>query len=166
MQAVAGKSDKICTIVRAIEANYVEMSESYSFPDTVQALLWAQCDPNHCGADQRLPLSQAIRSGDDRAVEQLLRAKAKPTRAEEGQEAPLSLAVRTGSLEYVRLLLHYRAVPAVEAEGNGSDVTPRPQKMEIDRACQLASSFPDILQLLQSACSERCTSDFARVRIP
>ena len=84
VMSVAGPSDKICTIVRAIEANYVEMSESYSFPDTVQTLLWAQCDPNHCGAD-RLPLSQAIRSGDDRAIEQLLRAKANPTLAEQGQ---------------------------------------------------------------------------------
>ena len=107
--SVAGPSDKICTIVRAIEANYVEMSESYSSPGTVQTLLWAPCDPNHCGADQRLPLSQAIRSGDDRAIEQLLKAKANPILAEQGQEAPLSLAVRTGSLDYVRLLLHYRA---------------------------------------------------------
>ena len=43
VQSITGKSDKICTIVRAIEANYVEMSENYSFPDTVQTLLWAQC---------------------------------------------------------------------------------------------------------------------------
>ena len=63
VQSVAGKSDKICNLVRAIEANYVETSENYSFPDTVQTLLWAQCDPNQCGVDQRLPLSQAIRSG-------------------------------------------------------------------------------------------------------
>ena len=34
--SVVGPSDKTCTIVRAIEANYVEMAASYSFPDTVQ----------------------------------------------------------------------------------------------------------------------------------
>ena len=70
--AVTGTSDNICTLVRAIEANYVERSEHYSFPDTVQTLLWAQCDPNQAGRNQRLPLNQAIRSGDDHAVELLL----------------------------------------------------------------------------------------------
>ena len=97
VQSVAGKSDKICNLVRAIEANYVETSENYSFPDTVQTLLWAQCDPDQCGVDQRLPLSQAIRSGDDRAIEQLLQAKANPLLAEKEQEAPLTLAVLAGS---------------------------------------------------------------------
>ena len=116
VKSVAGKSDKTCTLVRAIEANYVEPSENYSFPDTVQTLLWAQCDPNQCGADQRLPLNQAIRSGDDRAVEQLLRAKANPRRAEKGQESPLLLAVLAGAPSYVRLLLQYRAVPATPAD--------------------------------------------------
>ena len=72
MKTIAGTSDQTCTLVRAIEGTYVEESENYSFPDTVQTLLWAQCDPNQAGQDQRLPLNQAIRSGDDRAVEQLL----------------------------------------------------------------------------------------------
>ena len=40
LQSTTGRSDRICTrictIVRAIEANYAEMSENYSFPDTVQ----------------------------------------------------------------------------------------------------------------------------------
>ena len=92
--AVTGTSDNICTLVRAIEANYVERSENYSFPDTVQTLLWARCDPNQAGRDQRLPLNQAIRSGDDRAVELLLRAQANPMLADTGHEAPLLLAVR------------------------------------------------------------------------
>ena len=126
----------------------------------------AQCDPNHCGADQRLPLSQAIRSGDDRAIEQLLRAKANPILAEQGQEAPLSLAVRTGSLDYVRLLLHYRAVPAMLDGVNGSDVSSQTKKMENDRAIQLASSFPAILKLLEAACSEHWSSDHARAMTP
>ena len=108
VQSITGKSDKICTIARAIEANYVEMSENCTFPDTVQTLLWAQCDPNQCGADQRLPLSEAIRSGDDRAFEQLLRAKANPILTEQGQEAPLSLAMQTRTPNCVRLLLQYR----------------------------------------------------------
>ena len=95
---VGGKSAKICTLVRAIEANYVELAENYTYPDTVQSLLWAQCNPNHQGADQRLPLSQAIRSGDDRAVEQLLRAKANPTLAEQEQEEPLLLAIQIGAV--------------------------------------------------------------------
>ena len=30
--AIIGTSDNICTLVRAIEANYVERSEHYSFP--------------------------------------------------------------------------------------------------------------------------------------
>ena len=60
--AVTGGSEKICILVRAIEANYVEPSEHYSFPNTVQTLLWAQCDPNQAGRDRRLPLNQAIRS--------------------------------------------------------------------------------------------------------
>ena len=59
VQSIAGKSDKICYLVRAIEANYVDTSENYSFPDTVQTLLWAQCDPNQCGVDQGFLLIQA-----------------------------------------------------------------------------------------------------------
>ena len=78
VKAIAGTSEQACILVRAIEANYVELSENYSFPDTVQTLLWAQCDPNQAGLDQRLPLNQAIRSGDDRAVEQLLKAHGQP----------------------------------------------------------------------------------------
>ena len=77
-----------------------EMSENYC-TNTVMA--W--CDPNQCGADQRLPLSQAMRSGNDHALEQLLRAKANPMLTEQGCEAPLSLAVQTGTPNYVRLLL-------------------------------------------------------------
>ena len=85
--------------------------ENYTYPDTVQALLWAQCDPDHRGADQRLLLSQAIRSGDDRALEQLLQAKATPTLAEQDQYAPLLLAIQIGAPNYVRLLLQYKADP-------------------------------------------------------
>ena len=91
--STAGKRDKICSIVRAIEANYVELADEYIYPDTVQALLWAQCDPKHSGADQRLPLIQAIRSGDDRALEQLLQARANPTLQEPDENAPLLLAI-------------------------------------------------------------------------
>ena len=73
VKSVAGVTKYALSL--AIEANYVEMSENYSFPDIVETLLWAQCEPNQCGADQRLPLSQATRSGDDRALEKLLQAK-------------------------------------------------------------------------------------------
>ena len=48
--SVTGGNERVCVLVRAIEANYVEPSEDYSFPDTVQTLLWAQCDPNQAGA--------------------------------------------------------------------------------------------------------------------
>ena len=147
LQSTTGKRDKICTIVRAIEANYVEMSENYSCPDTVQTLLWAQCDPNHCGADQRLPLSQAIRSGDDRALDQLLRAKAYPRLTEQGQEAPLLLAIQTGSSNYVRLLLQSRAVPVLPDEAAGSEVPSQARTMEMTQVLQLASSFPEIVRL-------------------
>ena len=142
------------------------MFENYSFPDTVQTLLWAQCDPNQCGADQRLPLSQAIRSGDDRAIEQLLRAKANPTLAEKGQEAPLSLAVLMGSPSYVRRLLHYRAVPAMPDEVNGSDGLSPMNKMEMARVMQIASSSPAILTLLEAAISEQWSPDHARTMKP
>ena len=47
VQAVAGKSDKICTIVRAIDANYGEMSENCSFPGTVQTLFWVNVILTH-----------------------------------------------------------------------------------------------------------------------
>ena len=86
-----GSNQRDC-LVRAIEANYVERSEHYRFPNTVQTLLWVRCDPNQAGRDQRLPLNQAIRSGDERAVELLLRAQANPTLADTGHEAPLLLA--------------------------------------------------------------------------
>ena len=142
------------------------MSENYSFPDTVQTLLWAQCDPNQCGADQRLPLSQAIRSGDDRAIEQLLQAKADPILAETEQEAPLSLAVLAGSPSYVRLLLHYRAVPAMPDEASGSDAPSTTNKMEMARVMQIASSSPAILTLLEEAFREQWSSDHARTMRP
>ena len=166
VKSVAGKSDKICILVRAIEANYVEMSENYSFPDTVQTLLWAQCDPNQCGADQRLPLSQAIRSGDDRAIEQLLHAKANPILAEKEQEAPLTLAVLAGSPSYVRLLLHYRAVPAMPDEASGSDAPSTTNKTEMARVMQIASSSPAILALLEEAFGKQWFSDHARTMKP
>ena len=126
----------------------MELSENYRFPDTVQTFLWAQCDPNQCGA------SQAIRSGDDRAIEQLLKAKADPILAEKGQEAPLSLAVLAGSPSYVRLLLHYRAVPAMPEEMSGSDAPSNTNKMEMARVMQIASSSPAILTLLEAAIRE------------
>ena len=158
MKSVAGKSDKTCTLVRAIEANYVEPSENYSFPDTVQTLLWAQCDPNQCGADQRLPLNQAIRSGDDRAVEQLLRAKANPRRAEKGQESPLLLAVLAGAPSYVRLLLQYRAVPVMLADAQRSNASSNTEKEEMARVMQIASSTPTILTILETAIPEQVLS--------
>ena len=101
----------MCVLVRAIEANYVEPSGDYSFPDTVQTLLWAQCDPNQAGTDLRLPLNQAIRSGDDHAVELLLRSQANPMRVDIGNDAPLLVAARVGAPNYVRLLLQFRARP-------------------------------------------------------
>ena len=165
-QSITGKSDKICTTVTAIEANYVEMSENYSFPDTVQTLLWAQCDPNQCGADQRLPLSQAIRSGDDRAIEQLLRAKANPILTEQGQEAPLSLAVQTGTPSYVRLRLHYSAVPEMPDEVNGNEVFSQAQSTEMARVMQLASSSPAILMLLEAAMRKHWSLDHVRAMLP
>ena len=115
MTAATGGSEKVCILVQAIEANYVEPSEHYSFPDTVQTLLWAQCDPNQAGIDQRLPLNQAIRSGDDHAVELLLRAKANPRLADIENEVPLLLAARVGAPSYLRLLLQFRAHPAGSA---------------------------------------------------
>ena len=104
-------AEKVCVLVRAIEANYVEPSGDYSFPDTVQTLLWAQCDPNQAGTDLRLPLNQAIRSGDDHAVELLLRSQANPMRVDIGNDAPLLVAARVGAPNYVRLLLQFRARP-------------------------------------------------------
>ena len=121
--AVTGGSEKVCILVRAIEANYVEPSEYYSFPDTVTTLLWAQCDPNQAGTDQRLPLNQAIRSGDDHAVELLLRARANPMLADIGNEVPLLLAARVGAPSYVRLLLQFRAHPA-GSEGSYGSIVP------------------------------------------
>ena len=126
----------------------------YSFPDTVQTLLWAQCDPNQCGLDQRLPLNQAIRSGDDRAIEQLLRAKANPIRADKGQEAPLQLAVRVGAPSYVRLLLQYRAVPLRPAGARGSAASVNEKKEDMARIIQIASSTQARGAILEMAHSE------------
>ena len=95
----------------------------YSFPDTVQTLLWAQCDPNQAGTDQRLPLNQAILSGDDHAGELLLRARANPMLADIGNDVPLLLAARVGAPSiYVRLLLQFRAHPAGSEGSYGSSV--------------------------------------------
>ena len=154
VKAIAGTSDQTCTLVRAIEANYVERSENYSFPDTVQTLLWAQCDPNQAGLDQRLPLNQAIRSGDDRAVEQLLRAQANPIRADTGHEAPLLLAVRVGAPSYVRLLLQHRAVPLRSEDVYGSTASVNEKKEDLARVMQIASSTPASVALLEMALSE------------
>ena len=38
---------RVNPLVRAIEANYLDADEEYELPDTVQALLWAPCDPNN-----------------------------------------------------------------------------------------------------------------------
>ena len=100
----------------------------------------------------------AIRSGDDRAIEQLLRAKANPIRAEKGQEAPLLLAVRAGAPSYVRLLLQYRAVPARPADVYGSDASFNKEKEDMARVMQIASSTPAILAILEMAISEQPSS--------
>ena len=76
-------------LVTAIEANYVEEVDEYELPDTVQTLLWACCSPNEYGAPE---VSQAIRSGDDRAVSQLLNHGTKPSRREDGGNDPFFLA--------------------------------------------------------------------------
>lgn len=117
---ITGGNDRVGPLVRAIEANYVEPSEDYKFPNTVQTLLWAQCDPNQPGTDQRLPLHQAIRSGDDYAVELLLRSQANPNIADIGNEMPLSLAAGVGAPSYMRLLLQFRACPT-GSEGTRSN---------------------------------------------
>ena len=132
--AVTGGSEKVCILVRAIEANYVEPSEYYSFPDTVTTLLWAQCDPNQAGTDQRLPLNQAIRSGDDHAVELLLRARANPMMAGIGNEVPLLLAARVGAPSYVRLLLQFRAHPAGSEGSYGSILTDNEVDTDVDQS--------------------------------
>ena len=121
--ANTGGNERVCFLVRAIEANYLEPSEDYSFPNTVQTLLWAQCDPNQSGADQRLPLNQAIRSGDDHAVELLLRSQANPMMADIGNDVPLLVAARVGAPSYVRLLLQFRARPAGSEGSSGSLIT-------------------------------------------
>ena len=124
VQSITGKGDKICTIVRAIEANYVELAENYIYPDTVQALLWAQCAPNHHGADQRLPISQAIRSGDDRALEQLLHAKANPTLTEQDQNTPLLLAIQMGV--HSVMCDSYCIIEQIRIQTRGNAVRPCP----------------------------------------
>ena len=123
--------------------------ENYSFPDTVQTLLWAQCDPNQAGLDERLPLNQAIRSGDDRAVEQLLRAQADPLRAVKGHEAPLLLAVRVGAPSYVRLLLQHRAVRLKSEDVYGSTASCTENTEDLARVMQIASSTPASVALLE-----------------
>ena len=158
MTAVTGTSDNTCTLVRAIEANYVERSENYSFPNTVQTLLWARCDPNQAGRDQRLPLNQAIRSGDDRAVELLLRAQANPMLADTGHEAPLLLAVRVGAPSYVRLLLQHRAVPCRSEDLSGSIASVNEKEEDLTRVMQSVPSTPVNVALLEMALSERSTS--------
>ena len=132
--AVTGGNERVCVLVRAIEANYVEPSEDYSFPNTVQTLLWAQCDPNQAGTDQRLPLNQAIRSGDDHAVELLLRAQANPMMADIGNELPLSLATNVGAPSYVRLLLQFRARPPGSEGSNGNILTDNEVDTDTDQS--------------------------------
>ena len=130
----------------------MELADDYIYPDTVQALLWAQCDPNHSGAEQRLPLSQAIRSGDDRALEQLLQARADPTLQEPDQSAPLLLAIQAGAPGYVRLLLQYKADPeTTESAPQGDDSSHSGPLAPRRAASDFASSFPDIVAILQDA---------------
>ena len=119
----------------------------------ILTLLWAQCDPNHSGAEQRFPLSQAIRSGDDRALEQLLQARADPTLQEPNQNAPLLLAIEAGAPSYVRLLLQYKADPEItESAPKGNASSPMGSMVQRQTASDLASPFPDILEILQDAC--------------
>ena len=117
----------------------------------MQALLWAQCDPDHRGADQRLPLSQAIRSGDDRALERLLQAKANPTLIEQDQHAPLLLAIQIGAPSYVRLLLQYKADLEISGVAPREDASSHSRAMEQTRAIDLASPSPEIAAILEAA---------------
>ena len=106
--------------IHSIQANYEEDPErEYHVPDTVQALLWACCDPDDFGAPEISPLCEAIRSCDHVAVSLLLRHHANPSRREDGNNAPIFLAIQTSSAETVQLLLQYHprsreAVPTAE----------------------------------------------------
>ena len=147
--SISRQHDEISTLVRAIEANYVELADDYVYPDTVQALLWAQCDPNHSSGGQRLLLSQAIRSGDDRAGPGL-----PPTSREPDENAPLLLASQVGSPTYVRLLLKHRADPGVTEslpQSESSFSSCKGQSLPRRTASELASSFPDIVATLREA---------------
>ena len=149
--SVTGGNERVCVLVRAIEANYVEPSEDYSFPDTVQTLLWAQCDPNQAGADQRLPLNQAIRSGDDHAVALLLRSQANPMMADIGNDVPLLVAARVGAPSYVRLLLQFRARPPGSEGSYGSILTGNEVATDATDAAQSRASSHALLAHVEAA---------------
>ena len=108
---IPGGTVKVNPIVQAIEANYLDADEEFELSDPVIALLWARVDPNEVGAPRVSPLGQAIRSGDDTAVEQLLKHRADPSYREHEHEAPIFQAITVCSPYYVRLLLTARVDP-------------------------------------------------------
>ena len=76
------------------------------------------------------------------------------------------MAIQTGTPDYVRLLLHYSAVPEMSDEVIGSDVLSQAKSMEMARIMQLASSFPEIVMLLETAIRDHWSPDHVRAMLP
>ena len=127
--------ERISPLVLAIQSRQEEGShQEQTFPNTVQALLWACCSPHDFGMPEVSPLCEALRTDDEEVVLLLLQSRASPSRREEGSNDPIFIAIQRNSAANVRRLPQYSGIRGRERlyrlerdmqEGAGStDVRP------------------------------------------
>ena len=79
--------ERISPLVLAIQSRQEEGSQQeQTFPNTVQALLWACCSLHDFGMPEVSPLCEALRMDDEEVVLLLLQSRASPSRREEGTQ--------------------------------------------------------------------------------
>ena len=155
------------TLVRAITTRPFPMYDDGPLPDIVTILLLAMCDPNDQGAPPRSPLEVAIRRDESHLVELLLHYQANPHLRELGQELPIIVAASRGALRCVKILLAYGAdpgateyLPSAEYPGHMHSVVRRKTAMDV------ASSFPEVVEALQTALSGARTAGSDPTELP
>ena len=157
----------ISPLVLAIQSRQEEGShQEQTFPNTVQALLWACCSPHDFGLPEVSPLCEALRTDDEEVVLLLLQSRASPSRREEGSNDPIFIAIQRNSAANVRRLLQYSADPRSREAVPSREGHAGRRRLHRRTAIEAAAAYPqchqeirDFIAGIYNYCSPSYTSN-------
>ena len=167
---ISNGMERITPLVLAIQSRHQENAHpEQTFPNTVQALLWACCSPHDFGMPEVSPLCEALRTDDDEAVLLLLQSRASPSRREEGSNDPIFIAIQRNSAANVRRLLQYSADPRSREAVPSREGHAGRRRLRRRTAIEAAAAYPQCQQVIRDFITgiyNYCSPSYTSNRVP